>query len=150
MDLTAGIFWAATAPHQLGRFVAFDVTDPEKLLPDQAIPEDPLLADGTYGRFQQAKALVEQGWSAYKQRDFATAEALARGGETNNPGFYANQWLLAEALFAEGRTNEAAAACQSALAGLPALASERRKLDKLARALGVAGDPASLSKAAAN
>src|SRR5215813_3959171 len=33
MDLTAGIFWAASPPNQLGKFVAFDVSDFNRELP---------------------------------------------------------------------------------------------------------------------
>ena len=51
--------------------------------------------------------------------------------ETNNPGYYQNAWLLAEVLFRQGNRTAAAAACQRALDGKPALGGERRKIETL-------------------
>ena len=136
MDLTSGIFWAASPPHQLGRFVAFDLNDPEKTFPEKLIPADPLLANGEYGRWLKAKALLSDGQAALKTRDFARAAACAREAETLNPGFYRNSWLLAESLSRLGRGQEALRACRRALDGQPALGAERQKLEALARALG--------------
>ena len=130
MDLTGGIFWAARPPHQLGRFVAFDLNDPEKLLPEQAVPEDPLLAGG-YDLYLAAKAGLSDGWRALKAGDPARALDDAQTAEKDNPGFYQNAWLRAEALFRQGKYPEAAEACRRALAGQPALAGERRRIGQL-------------------
>src|SRR6478736_5144573 len=43
MDLTDGIFWAASPPHQLGKFVAFDVQNFSHELPNKTVPADPML-----------------------------------------------------------------------------------------------------------
>jgi tetratricopeptide (TPR) repeat protein len=131
MDLTAGIFWAATPPHQLGKFVAFDVNAPEKLLPEQALPADPILTDGEYNDYLAAKEDLSNGWRALKQGDFNAAGEFARQAVTNNPGFYQNSWLLAEVLTRQGERAEAAQACQQALDGNPALAGERRHIELL-------------------
>jgi hypothetical protein len=48
MDLTAGIFWAATPPHQLGRFVAFDLNRRKNYCRGKPLPDDPMLTDGEY------------------------------------------------------------------------------------------------------
>ena len=48
MDLTDGIFWAASPPHQLGKFVAFDVQDFARELPERTIAGGPTLASGEY------------------------------------------------------------------------------------------------------
>lgn len=138
MDLTAGLFWAALPPHQLGRFVAFDVNDWEKALPDQALPEDPLLARGEYKRYQAARAKLEAGLQDIKRQRPDEALVCAQEAETNNPGFYRNAWLEAESLFRLGRLTNAAQACQSALAGKPALEGERLKLEQLARDIAAA------------
>ena len=135
MDLTAGIFWAATPPHQLGKFVAFDVNTPEQLLPEQALPADPILADGEYKNYLAAKAALSDGWRSLKKGDLNAATECARQAEKNNPGFYQNSWLLAEILFQQGKRAEAEQACQRALAGKPALGGERRQIEQfLARA----------------
>jgi tetratricopeptide (TPR) repeat protein len=132
MDLTAGIFWAARPPHQLGRFVAFDLNDPERLLPEQAVPEDPMLAaGGEYANYLAAKAKLSEGWQALKRGIPGRAMACAQLAERNNPAFYANSWLLAEALFRQGQFPQAAQACRQALDGKPALAGERRRIGQL-------------------
>jgi hypothetical protein len=131
MDLTAGIFWAATPPHQLGRFVAFDLNRPEKLLPDQALPDDPMLAAGEYKNYLAAKDELSNGWRALKSGGLDAALASARAAEKSNPGFYQNSWLVAEVLFQQGKQAEAAEACHQALAGKPALAGERQRIERL-------------------
>ena len=40
MDLTDGIFWAASPPNQLGKFVAFDLNDFDRELPALTVPAD--------------------------------------------------------------------------------------------------------------
>jgi predicted small integral membrane protein len=131
MDLTTGIFWAATPPHQLGKFVAFDLNAPEKLLPEVALPEDSFLTEGGFNNYLAAKNDLSDGWRALKKGDLETALAAATAAEKNNPGFYQNSWLLAEVLFRQGKLADAALACQRALDGQPALIGERRKIQEL-------------------
>jgi len=132
MDLTAGIFWAATPPHQLGRFVAFAVADPEKLLPGLAVAEDPLLG-GDYTNYLAAKTALSEGFRAMKRGQNDQALADAQRAAKDNPGYYANSWLQAEVWFKQGRYTEAAAACRQALDGQPALGGERRRIEQLLR-----------------
>ena len=131
MDLTAGIFWAATPPHQLGKFVAFDVNAPERLLPQAALPEDTFLQDGGYQQYLAARTNLSDGFQALKQGNLAAALTAARQAETNNPGYYQNQWLLAEVWMRQRQFAAAAAACRLALDGKPALGGERRKIEEL-------------------
>jgi tetratricopeptide (TPR) repeat protein len=131
MDLTGGIFWAAAPPHQLGKFVAFDIDDPEKLLPEKAVAADSMQAGGGYELYLAAKAKLGDGLQALKQGDLDRAMDCAHQAEERNPGFYANSWLLAEGLFRQGKYPEAAQACRKALAGKPALAGERRRIQLL-------------------
>ena len=131
MDLTEGVFWAASPPHQLGRFVAFDVNRFDRELPARTMPEDPMLASGEYARFQSARAKLEEGWKELKAGDGRAALDCAEAAEQANPGFYRNAWLKADALLALGRRGEAASAGRAALAGKPAMAREREKLGKV-------------------
>jgi tetratricopeptide (TPR) repeat protein len=131
MDLTDGSFRAATPPHQMGRFVAFDIHAPEKSLPELAVAGDPMLTDGEYEIYLAAKAGLSDGWRALKHGDLAAALLCAQTAEKNNPGFYQNSWLLAEVLFRQGKYPEAAAACRKAMDGKPALGSERRRIEQL-------------------
>lgn len=135
MDLTAGVFWASLPPHQLGRFVAFDLNAPGSVLPNQTLPVDPMLTNGEWDRFRTASQALEAGRLALARSDFETAMAQARVAETNNPGLYRNHWLLAETYARQGKLTEAASQCQTALAAKPALAGERKELEALAARL---------------
>jgi len=132
MDLTAGIFWAATPPHQLGKFVAFDLADPDKLLPELAVAADPLLAGGDeYTRYLAAKASLAEGFRAVKLHQPEQALACAQAAAKDNPGYYGIAWLQAEAWFQQGQFAQAAAASRLALEGQPALGGERRRIEQL-------------------
>jgi tetratricopeptide (TPR) repeat protein len=115
----------------LGKFVAFDLNAPEKLLPDQTLPADPILDDGEYQRYLAAKNDLRDGWHALKKGSLDAALAAAQAAEKDNPGFYQNSWLRGEVLFRQGRRAAAAEACQRALDGQPALGAERRKIENL-------------------
>jgi hypothetical protein len=136
MDLTAGIFWAASPPHQLGKFVAFDINDPEKLLPNLEIPADPMIASGEYDGFLQSQKAEADGWAALKKNDVEGAIQFAHIAETNNPGFYHTSWLLATALAQQGKNDEASKLVAAAVKGQPALAGERKKLELLSKKIG--------------
>jgi len=131
MDLTDGIFWAASPPHQLGRFVAFDVNDFDHELPALTIPADPMLESGEYERAQEARKRLAEGWHALKHGDLQTALSDAEKAETLNAGFYQNAALRGRALMGLGRKAEALPALQSALAAQPAFASEQKELEEL-------------------
>jgi isopenicillin-N N-acyltransferase like protein len=135
MDLSAGLVFAGLPPHQLGRFVAFDVSQPERRLPEQALPEDPWLAAGEYKRYLSAHLKLEEAQLALRRGQATQALACVQQAEKDNPGFYRHDSLRAEALLALGRRQEALAACDAALAGAPALGSERRRLEKLRAAI---------------
>ena len=131
MDLSDGIFWAATPPHQLGKFVAFDLNHIEQRLAERNLAEDPLTSSGEYQRYQTAQKKLAEGWRALKQGQADKAVECARQAETDNPGFYGNAWLRAEGLLALGKPKAAAQACRDALAGQPALGYERHKIETL-------------------
>lgn len=134
MDLTDGFFWAARPPHQLGRFIAFDLKNVERPLPERTVAEDTLLTDGEYKRYLAAHARLEAGWAALKQGRAGQALECSQQAEAANPGFYRNAWLRAESLLALGRRQEVTAACDAALGGQPALGNERARIEKVRRA----------------
>jgi len=133
MDLTDGIFWAALPPHQLGRFVAFDLGRADRPLPERTIAEDSFLTGPEYRRYLAAQASLEAGRRASKKGRAARSLECALQAEKDNPGFYRNAWLRAESLLALGRRQEAVIACEAALAGQPALGNERTRIEKLRR-----------------
>lgn len=92
---------------------------------------DPMLTNGEYKTYLAAKAGLGDGWRALNQGDFAAAIQCAQTAEKNNPGFYQNSWLMAEALFRQGKYPEAAAACHKTMDGKPALGGERRRIEQL-------------------
>ena len=134
MDLTAGIFWAASPPHQLGKFVAFDVQDFDHELPGATtVPADATLTSKEFERTIEAEGCLAKARSALKKRDASTALQLAEKAEALNPGFYENAALKGRALLALGRRDEAALAFEAALAAKPAFLKERQELEAMLR-----------------
>lgn len=130
MDLTSGIFWAATPPNQLGKFVAFDVNDFDRLLPDRALPADASLSTGHHDQVAKARKLLADAKHALKRGEPEVALKGANEAEALNPGFYQNAALRGRALLALRRTTEAKAAFTAAIAAQPAFLAERRELEE--------------------
>src|SRR5690606_24151253 len=125
MDLTDGIFWAASPPHQLGKFVAFDVNDFERELPDRTVADDAMIAYGEFENVREANKNLANGQTALKNEDAQSALNAAEKAEELNPGFYHNTWMRGRALLALGRSAEAAKAFEKALAEQPAFLKEK-------------------------
>ena len=133
MDLTAGIFWASSPPNQLGRFVAFDVRDFSRELPERAVAPDATLASGEFERARQAQKALAEGQRALRDKDAPAALKLAEKAESLNPGFYQNATLRGRALRALGKGEEAARALEAAMAARPAFLKEKQELEELLR-----------------
>jgi len=131
MDLTDGIFYAASPPHQLGKFVAFDVNDFDHELPNLSIAADDMLTGGEFERAEAAHQALRAGQLALKAGDDVTALSEAEKAESNNPGFYQNAWLRAQALKGLGRLPEAKIALTEALGRHPAFLSEKQEIENL-------------------
>jgi isopenicillin-N N-acyltransferase-like protein len=131
MDLSAGIFWAASPPNQLGKFVAFDMNDFSHELPELTVPADETLSDGEYERTRQAQQFLADGNRALKNKDTQSALDFAKKAETLNPGFYQNSFLAGRALLALGRNDEAAQSFEKALSEHPAFLKEKQELESL-------------------
>ena len=129
MDLTDGIFWAAAPPHQLGKFVAFDVNDFDRELPALTIGADGTLASGEFEKAREARKKLADGERALKSKDAGSALTLADEAEGLNPGFYQSATLRGRALQALGRNDEAAKAFAAALDAHPAFLAERQQLE---------------------
>lgn len=128
LDLTAGIFWAGTTPHLLGKFVAFDVNDFNRELPGLALPADRPSAN------KEAQAALSTGRTELKRGAANAALKMAQLAEALNPGFYENAMLQGRALLALGQINDAVRAFTAARAGQPAFAKERQELEALTHA----------------
>ena len=131
MDLTDGIFWAASPPKQLGEFVAFDVNDFSHELAGRMVPADGTLASGEYEKAKQAQQCLVKGQLALKHQDESAALAQAEQAEQLNPGFYQNAALRGRALLALHRNDEAAKSFALALNGHPAFLKEQQQLEAL-------------------
>ena len=131
MDLTAGLFWAASPPGQLGDFVAFDVNDFSHELPGQTVAADAMLASGEYEKAKAAQTALTEGHRALKSGDAQTALAQAERAETLNPGFYQNAALRGRALLALHRNADAADSFQRAWHEQPAFLKEQQQLEAL-------------------
>lgn len=130
MDLSDGIFWAATPPNQLGKFVAFDVNDFERLLPERGLPADTALASGQHEKIAKARARLKEGKAALQRGGAEAALKASNEAEALNPGFYQNAALRGRALLALGRATEAKAALTAAIAAQPAFLAERQELEE--------------------
>ena len=137
MDLTDGIFWAASPPNQMGKFVAFDVQNFTNELPNKTLPPDPALASGEFDRARQARECLASAQHALKNHEAQSALDLATKAETLNPGFYQNATMRGRALLELDRKSEAALAFQAALAEHPAFLKERKELEGLLRQTGM-------------
>jgi hypothetical protein len=133
MDLTAGIFWAASPPNQLGKFVAFDVNDFSRELPELTIAADETLASGEFERTKSAGKLLADGGRALKNKDAQAGLDFAKKAEALNPGFYQNSFLAGRAELMLNHKTEAAAAFEKALAEQPAFMKEKMELEDLLR-----------------
>ena len=131
MDLTEGVFWAASPPNQLGKFVAFDAQDFSRELPERTVPSDPTLVSGEYERARQAHKIWLEGQRALQGNDPQSALKLAEKAEALNPGFYQNAALRGHALLMLGQRKEAARALETALAAQPAFQKEKQELEGL-------------------
>jgi isopenicillin-N N-acyltransferase like protein len=131
MDLTSNIFWAASPPNQLGKFVAFDVSDFSHELPALTVPADETLGDGEYEKAQQSKQFLADGLRALKNKNALGALDLADKAEALNPSFYQNATLRGRALLALNRKAEAAQSYEKALAEHPAFLKEQQELETL-------------------
>ena len=131
MDLTAGIFWAASPPRQLGEFVAFDANDFSRELPDRAVSADAILATGEYAKAKEAQQCLADGHQALKKNDGPGALAQADKAETLNPGYYQNAALRGRALLAQHRNDDAAKSFKQALNEQPAFLKEQQQLESL-------------------
>ncbi|MFO1487271.1 MAG: C45 family peptidase [Verrucomicrobiota bacterium] len=131
MDLSAGIFWAASPPRQLGKFVAFDVNDFAHELPSESVPEDEMLASGEYAKAREAQQCLLNGQQLLKHGEAEAALAQAEKAETLNPGFYQNAALRGRILLALHRSEEAAQSFELALREAPAFLKEQQQLEAL-------------------
>ncbi len=131
LDLTEGIFWAASPPNQLGKFIAFDVQDFARELPERTLEADAALASGEFDKTRQAQACLANGRRALRRKDAAAALKLASQAEELNPHFYQNATLRGQALLAMRRGQEATESLEAALASHPAFGAEKRELESL-------------------
>ena len=133
MDLTSGIFWAASPPNQLGKFVAFDVNDFNHELPELTVPADEILTSGEFEHVKQARQFLKAGQRALKEHDLESGLDFAKKAEALNPGFYENAYLEGRVLLAQGKREEAAQAFGRALTEQPAFLKEKQDLEELLR-----------------
>jgi len=130
-DLTDLIFWAASPPHQLGTFVAFDVRNFTTECSNRNIPADSILTSGEYQKYLWAAGFLSRGKESLRAGEYEQAADFARLAETLNPGFYANQWLLGETLLKKRDLANAYRALTNAMGRFPPVARERNIISDL-------------------
>jgi len=125
-DVSAGVLWVSTGPHQAGEFVPYAIAD-FPAAPASALPADPLLAGGALQRLQAQRAAVAGVRQAQRQRGGPASDdvpALERA-LADNPGEPETLLLLAATLEKFGRFAEAAARYAEAIAAAPPYRPQR-------------------------
>lgn len=108
-DVTAGILWVSTGPHQAGGFAPYSI-EQFPGAPAAALPADPLLATGALERLAAQRAAVAAVQRAQRARGGPAADdvpALERA-LADNPGEPETLLLLATTLEQLGRKADAA------------------------------------------
>jgi isopenicillin-N N-acyltransferase-like protein len=130
-DATAGILWVSAGPHQLGAYVPFSFKGFDAGGGAAAIPTDPMLADGSWARYEQADSWLTAGTALLKSGETAKArEALEKAVELN-PDYYLPRLLLGKLALEAGEREKARALLLEAKALYPAYAAERALVEEL-------------------
>jgi len=131
MDVTAGIIWVSAYPHQLGAYVPFGLKDFEAPAGARPIEPDPLLADGSYQRCQDARERMAKATALIREGKRGAAARLLREAARLNPGLYLPYLMLGEVAFHEEDWTEAERLLAKALSLHPAYRSEREAARKM-------------------
>jgi tetratricopeptide (TPR) repeat protein len=117
-DVTAGVLWVSSGPHQLGAYDAYTIANFGSVVAPP-IPADGALDSGLYARLQQARDLIE----------YLPSEENLRRALKLNPGDPTALHLLAKALEEAGRPDEALEYYRAALAAEPPFVQDREEIE---------------------
>ncbi|MGN6370608.1 MAG: C45 family autoproteolytic acyltransferase/hydrolase [Phycisphaerae bacterium] len=141
MDVTAGKMWIAAWPNCEGAFLGIDITQMLDHAPHPAdftanadpaaIPEDPILHDGTWQHIEKSRTAQEQSLHALRAHNLPAAIAAAREALANNPNFYFGHELLGRALLQQHETAAARHELQTALSLEPPYAKRIAEIQNL-------------------
>ncbi len=126
--------WVSHYPHQLGKFVAFDVRDPEKRWPELTIPSDPFLRQG-YSRYLKSLQLLKKAQQLVERKHYKKALLLARRLDKMNPHFFKVLTLLGRIYIELGDLQKAGRVLRQALSVQPAYLSDRLRITRLRQRL---------------
>jgi isopenicillin-N N-acyltransferase like protein len=131
-DVTNGIIWVSTPPHQLGKFVPFSIENFDKIREEQIIPEDAFLSGG-YAELIESRKLLDLGTELLKSGESVAARPLLEKSSRLNPEYYMPYILLAQIAIKEGRLAEANKLLVSGEEKQPAFGKDRREIRRLGK-----------------
>ncbi|MBN1595010.1 hypothetical protein JW933_03695 [candidate division FCPU426 bacterium] len=129
-DLKHKRAWVAAAPHQLGKYVPFDLQDFGALPPADSIPADPILASGKYNEYLVYRHGLREAALLYQGKKYQESLAWLQEVRPLNPLDYQNYLLAGKALQKLGRVDEAGYNYQQAKRLHPAFFWEKVELEK--------------------
>jgi hypothetical protein len=128
LDLTQPGLWVCQGPSALGVFVRVPMEPNAKAAPDEPIPADPVLTDGTWSRWQTYTVEREKAKQWVRRRQYRPALLVMDQTRHLNPDDFELAVLRGDALAALGREDEARYNYREALRMRPFPASLRDRL----------------------
>ena len=130
MDVTDGIVWVSTYPHQLGQYVPFQIDSFAKRPDVPGVPPASALVDGAYDRCLRAGRLIAEARAHAESGDIDQALACLDTAIESQPDHY-RAWLLRGQLLQDNdQPEKARASLTRARALQPGFASERADLER--------------------
>ncbi len=106
-DVTRGIMWVSSYPHQLGPYMPFSLDNFKELPPVNTIPADPFLENG-YKEHLASLALIKDAEAALKEKNMAGARRALDELKKLNPNYYM-RFKLESAFYTQSGDSEKAA-----------------------------------------
>lgn len=132
MDLMR--MWVSASPHQLGKFVAFDMHAFDKPLPKTTLPADPLFGK-PYKQYKSFRKDLKRVSALLGKKKWKEALVLGKKLEPINPKYYELLDYIGRGYAGSGDVKKAIAYYRKALAAQPAYPSERKQIVRRLRAL---------------
>lgn len=131
MDVTDGIIWVSSSPHQLGKFIPFSLENFEQPKGASQIAADAAINNGQYDRFLESKSLLSRAQSLLKKNRTSESKPLIRKARELNPTWHLPFLLLGGIALQEEDWDSAKELLHQAQSLYPPYASERAEINEM-------------------